>query len=375
MTRIDAGRVGRILIRANNWIGDVVMISPAVRAIREHFSGARVAILARSWVLEALRSNPYFDDLIEYDRDGIHAGAIGRLRLVRDLRRRRFDLAVLFQKAFEAAALAVLAGARMRVGYATDLRRPLLTHPLPLPDPNAHHVEGFLGIARALGCAIPDPHPFFHLDAEDREHARALIRAAGTPEDALLIALHPGASKPQRAWHAGRFALLGRRLAERLGARIVLLGGPGDGPDLARVAAGMPAGALCRLPGVPSLRDMGGVLERCRLFVGNDSGPMHVAAAVGVPTVGIFGPGSPRRTAPLSRTGEVVAVGRDYPCSPCRQNFFRECSPSPAGKPFCLEEIGVDEVEAAALSLWRGPHGGRRAAPPRPDRSDETAQT
>ena len=99
----------------------------------------------------------------------------------------------------------------------------------------------------------------------------------------------------------------------------------------------------------------GGILERCHLFVGNDSGPMHVAAALGVPTVGIFGPGTPRRTRPTSRGGRVVTVGGDYPCSPCRQDFFRECPPSPAGKPFCLEEIGVMDVELAAARLLERP--------------------
>jgi heptosyltransferase-2 len=127
MIPIDPVRTQRILIRANNWIGDVVMISPAVRAIRERFTQARIAMVAKNWVLDALGGNPCFDELIEYDPDGIHRGVAGRLRLARALRQGApFDLAVLFQKAFDAAAVARLAGARGPLGYATHPPRALV---------------------------------------------------------------------------------------------------------------------------------------------------------------------------------------------------------------------------------------------------------
>ena len=349
MNPIEPAGVRRILIRANNWIGDVVMISPAVRAIREHYREARIAILARSWVVEALRGSPFYDDLIEYENRGAHRGVAGRLRLVAVLRRRRFDLAVLFQNAFEAAAFAFLAGARSRVGYATDFRGPLLTHPLPPPAEGTHHADQFLGIARALGCPVRDPLPVFHVDDEARRRAASIIDAAG--RDLPIVAMHPSASKEPRAWHAERFRDLAAGLVRETGARILLLGGPGEGDLLRRIASGIPADRVLVPPGDLSIKTVGALLERCRLFVGSDSGPMHVAAALGVPTVAIFGPGSPARTAPRALPGRLVVIGRDYPCSPCRQDFFRECPPAPSGKPFCLEEIDVEEVERAALDL------------------------
>ena len=167
------------------------------------------------------------------------------------------------------------------------------------------------------------------------------------------MALHPGASKTPRAWHAERFGALGRRLAERTGARVVLLGAPGERDILDRAMAPIPAARRLVLPLDLSIKIVGAILERSDLFVGSDSGPMHVAAALGVPTIGIFGPGSPRRTAPIGAPGRVAIIGKEYPCSPCRQEFFRECPPSPAGKPFCLEEIRVEEVEEASLRLLR----------------------
>jgi lipopolysaccharide heptosyltransferase II len=353
MRPIDPGDVRRILIRANNWIGDVVMISPAVRAIRARFPEARIGILARGWVLDVLRGGPFYDDLIEYDRDGYHRGSAGLFRLARELRRRRFDLAILFQKAFEAAALAFLAGARLRIGYATDLRRPLLTHPLAPPPRGTHHAEAFLGIARALGCSVDDTSPSFHLDEASRVRAREMLRAAGLADDQPLVALHAGASKPPRAWHADRFGALGRALADRAGASLFLVGDMAESPLLEGIAALIPSGrSLVQPPGM-SLREMAAVLERCHLFVGNDSGPMHVAAALRVPTIGLFGPGDPERTAPLAAPGRLTVISRRYPCSPCRQDFFRECPAAPSGKPFCLEEIAVEEVAEAAIGLLR----------------------
>ena len=364
MNAIDPAPVRSILIRANNWIGDVVMIAPAVRAIRERFAGARIAIVARPWVVRTLRGNPYYDDLIEYDSGGRHHGARGVLRLARELRPARYDLAILFQKAFEAAALAFLAGARMRAGYPTDGRRFLLTHAVPLPPPETHHAEAFLGIARALGCVIRDPRPFFFLAPETRRRAAAILDFARLPAGRPLVALHPGASKPPRAWHAHRFARLGRTLIEQAGGSIILIGGREDRALLAEIARHIPARSLFTLPDDLAVEETAAVLERCRLFVGNDSGPMHIAAALGVPVVGIFGPGSPRRTAPIAAAGLLEIVGKDYPCAPCRQDFFRECPPSPAGKPFCLEEISVDEVIRPALRLLslplpRAPGAGR----------------
>jgi len=323
---IDPERTRRILVRANNWIGDVVMISPAVRALRRRFPRASIAIVAKRWVLDALSGNPAYDELIEYDHDGLHRGLAGRTRLARRIRGGgTVDLAILFQKAFDAAFLARLAGARIRVGYATDARAFLLTHPLPPPS--------------------------FHLGEKERSAADAILERRGFGVAPLLIALHPGASKGPRAWHAERFAALAERLRRRHAARFVLIGSAGERETLRIVRAGLPDADWIGPDDAPGLLAAAALLARCHLFVGNDSGPMHLAAALGVPTVGLFGPGRPANTAPRGRPGTVLTIGRDYPCAPCRQDFFRECPPAPSGKPFCLEEIGVDEVERAALRL------------------------
>jgi len=362
MTRPLPEKPGRILIRVNNWIGDVVMISPAVRAVRARYPRARIAILAKSWVLDTLRGSPDYDDLIEYDQAGRHGGLQGRMRLAAELRRGRFDLALLFQKAFEAALLAFLARIPVRIGYATDGRTALLTHPISLPPEGTHHAELFAGLVRALGCDLADLSPIFHLDDAARARGAELLRTAGWDRGRTLIALHPGASKGPRAWHPERFAALAGRLAQSARAQIVLLGGPADREAAHLIASGAAATTLLMPVDTPSIKEMAAILERCRLFIGNDSGPMHVAAALGVPTVGIFGPGSPRLTAPIAPAPRLSIVDKRYPCSPCRQDFFRECSAAPSGKPFCLEEITVEEVVDAATTLLAAHPDPRRGA-------------
>lgn len=361
MIPIDPSSTGRILIRANNWIGDVVMISPAIRAIRERFTRARIAMVAKAWVLEALAGNPCFDELLEYDPNGVHRAIAGRLRLSRALRQGGpFDLAVLFQKAFDAAVIARLAGARCRIGYATDGRSALLTHALPLPPAGTHHVDVFLGLARALGCEVRDPVPFFHLTADDRALAESRIDRSPLSGAGPRVALHAGASKGPRAWHPERYAALARTLHDAAGARILLIGGVEESALLNSIQSEL-RGIPCFAPGPAiGLKEVAGILKTCDLFVGNDSGPMHLAAALRIPTIGIFGPGRSRTTGPVGPPQRVAIIEREYPCAPCRQDFFRECLPAPSGKPFCIEEIRVDDVAAAALSLLAS---GRAGAP------------
>lgn len=350
-------QVGKILVRSTNWIGDVVLISPALAALRRRYPAARIEVVAVPQVAAALQGNPAVDEVILFDRRGADRGAAGLLRAAGRLRRRGYDMAVLFQKAVGAALMARLAGVPVRIGLASDRRGALLTHAVPLtPDlARRHHLEIFLEVARAAGCDASDRTLFFPVSGEARAWAAAFLEERGASRFPLLAALHVGASKRPRAWHAERFAEAARRIGEAHGAGFVLLGGKGDAADLAPAASVLGERAL-DASGLTTLPRMAALIERCRLLVGNDSGPMHVAAALGVPVVAVFGPGDPGRTAPYvpAGAGRVEVVSRHYPCAPCRQAFFSECYPSPAGKPMCLESVTVEEVVAAAGRILGG---------------------
>jgi lipopolysaccharide heptosyltransferase II len=349
----DPGEIHRILVRANNWIGDVVMISPSLKALRERYPSARIEVLARPHVADCFRNHPWVDDVILHDPRGAHRGLTGLRRLTRELRSRRFDMAVLFQKAFGAALMAWLARVPRRVGFDTDGRGPLLTHPVHQTDEMArlHHVEYFLQVARAAGCdanGLPR-RVYFPLDDDSRAFAAEYLEGAGASRFPMLAAFATGASKGPRAWHAERFAELARELARQRGAGILVVGGTAD-RDQADVVLSAAGDAGIDAVGATSVRRMAALIERCRVFVGNDSGPMHVAAALDVPVLAIFGPGSPAKTAPYMPADRFVAVSNGFHCSPCRQDFFRECEPAASLKPMCLETIGTRQA-AAALNV------------------------
>jgi ADP-heptose:LPS heptosyltransferase len=219
---------------------------------------------------------------------------------------------------------------------------------------------------------VDDPRPFFVVGEAERQAAAAHLARTGPGSASPLVALHPGASKPPRAWHADRFAALAGTLYRRAGVRLIIFAGPDEERLVRAVTPHLPAGTWTRTPPEGGLRLSAALLERCHLFIGNDSGPMHLAAALGVPTLGIFGPGRTTNSGPVGGRGPVRLVSRDYPCAPCRQAFFTECPPAPSGKPFCLEEITVDEVASAALDLLAalpsvGTGGQPPAQPSRPE--------
>ena len=172
-----------------------------------------------------------------------------------------------------------------------------------------------------------------------------------------------------RAWHPERFARVASFLAREHGALPILLGSEADRNTLEAMAAIIGPAAILP-PAGQALGEMAALLERCHLLICNDSGPMHVAAALRIPVVAIFGPGHPARTAPYTDAGLYRVVTAGYPCSPCRQKFFRECLPAPSGKPYCLEDVPVEKAIGACLEiLGKGGEGsitGGRSALGRP---------
>jgi ADP-heptose:LPS heptosyltransferase len=215
-----------------------------------------------------------------------------------------------------------------------------------------HHVDQFLQLARRAGATSQDRRLSFHLTAAARDAALAFIREQDLEEERLRIAIHPGASKESRAWHAERFGEVAAALVRDLGVRPILLGGAGDHRCLATIQECTQAHCVLPPPGL-GLQEMSALLEHCNLLLCNDSGPMHIAAALRIPVVAIFGPGTPERTAPLTDPDLARILSRSFPCSPCRQDFFRECSPSPSRKPWCLEEMTVAEVVSACRDLLK----------------------
>jgi heptosyltransferase-2 len=333
----------KILIRATNWVGDAIMALPAIRVIRNR-PDSNISILARSYVADIYRDQNVADELIIYDHRGKHAGISGRERLASELRSRRFDVAILLQNAFDAAWLAWRAGIPQRIGYARDARSLLLTKAVPVPKPGAippHEKFYYLELLRRLGWidSIPDE-PFIklHVNEASRTGAADQLAAAGVRPNAVRIAIGAGASYGSaKCWPPSRFAELANHLQAQWDADVILFGAAGETDVSSAIASEMKRVPI-DLTGKTSVADLPALLSHCHVFIGNDSGAMHVAAAVGLPAVAIFGPTDPFGTAPVTPHHTIV---REQPyCSPC---FLRRCPIDHR----CMTRITTSEVQAA----------------------------
>src|SRR5215469_16016831 len=337
-----------IMIRATNWVGDAIMALPALRAVRQKYPEAHIGIVARPYVAEIYRDQTVADELIPYAPVGAHRGWSGREKLVADLRGKKFDVALLLQNAFDAAWLAWRARIPQRIGYARDARSFLLTKAIPVPKPGeipAHEKFYYLELLCRAGWLdqLPDvPHIKLEVPGTARRQALETLLEAGSRSAALRIAVGAGASYGSaKCWPPARFAQAINAFLSHRDADVILFGTPAELPVSAAIAANLRKPPI-DLTGKTSIADLPALLSQCHLFLGNDSGAMHVAAAVGLPVVAIFGPTDPHGTSPV--TPRATLIQQKPYCSPC---FLRRCPTDHR----CMLAVTPPMVESALLSL------------------------
>jgi heptosyltransferase II len=343
----------KILVRAPNWVGDAVMAIPALEAIRKTRAGAEISVLARPAVADLLAGQSFIDRVLPYENRGRHAGLLGREKLVGELRTENFDVAVLLQNAFEAAWLAWRAGIPERIGYARDARSSFLTNAVRVPrigQVPSHESQYYLELLRRAGWidALPEIPPIrLSIPESARIAAESLLRKSGARENAWRCAIAPGASYgAAKCWPPERFAQLADRLISECDADVIFFGTPAEKDIAARIRSTITSRVIS-LVGETSMRDLAALFSCCSAFIGNDSGAMHVAAAAGLPVIGIFGPTDPQGTAPV--TGQFALVREAVSCSPC---FLRRCPVDHR----CMTRISVDSVFSAAMQMKNRPH-------------------
>ncbi len=341
----------KILIRSTNWIGDAIMTTPAVRTIRENFPKAEITLLALPWVADVFSASPHVDHIFLYQKNGHHAGFSGRLRLAGDLRNQHFDATILLQNAFEAALITALAGIPVRAGYTTDGRGLLLTHGIKLPRERkkVHQVHYYQGLLQDLGLTPGKDSLYLNLSAQDRTWARDFLATNGDAERPV-IGFNPGAAYgPAKRWPAESFAELAREVVNQIGGRVFVFGTDAD-RDTAKQIIGAAGGHVFDVTGRTTLAQAMALIESCRVFVTNDSGLMHVSAALGTPTAAIFGSTNPVTTGPYSDSSRIIR--KEISCSPCLKTHcktdFR-----------CMTEISSSEVADQIRDLLRS--GGQEA--------------
>jgi len=340
-----------LLVRATNWLGDAVMTTPALAGVRESFPDARIVLLARPLVAELFRHHPDVDEVMVYERPGRHEGALGRLRLAGELRRRRFDGALLLQNAFDAALIAFLGRIPERAGYPTDGRRLLLSLPVPLTREilERHEVEYYLCLLDGLGIPRPVPASLKLAVVEEEKEAMARrLASLGIEPGTPIVVINPGATYGSaKRWYPDRFAAVADALSAEWGAKVVVVGSTAEAPLADEIEAATLTPPV-NLAGKTAVREMMALLSLSSFLLTNDSGPMHIGAALGVPLVAIFGPTDWRRTSPWTDRARIVRVEID--CSPCKR---RVCDRGHE----CMLGVTPDMVIAAAKELLpAGPH-------------------
>jgi heptosyltransferase-2 len=338
----------KILVRATNWVGDAVMSLPALRALRERFPQAHISILAKPWVADLYRRESFCDELIPYTA----LTFFDKGTAARALRPRQFDTAILLQNAFEAAAIAYLAGIPERIGYARDGRGFLLTRAIPVPklgEIPRHESFYYLELLRRAGIidAMPENNAI-RLEGAPDARAAGLDRFQQLGIGDSVIGVSPGAAYgTAKRWLPERFADSAIRLANELGASVAIFGSK-DERDLCQTVATAVSASIVKpvknFAGETSLAEFIDLAAACRIYLTNDSGAMHIASALGVPTVAIFGATDDEATGP---TGPLAKVVREpVECSPCLK---RECPIDHR----CMTRVSAARVAETALDLLK----------------------
>jgi heptosyltransferase II len=331
-------------IRSPNWIGDGIMCLPAIRAFKEYFADEHLAVVAKSYLADIYLNIAQIDEIIPIP-DRWTAAAY--FSAVRQLRKKRFGRGILFTNSFASALFFRLAGIHSCSGYDRDGRGWLLSDKIHFADLSEHHQHYYLRIVEHLAGERIDrrfPADLVVANAE-KEWAAAWLSEQQLGIDRPLLAVAPAAAYGSaKAWLPERFREVIRAWRKsHPDTAVLLMGGRSEKNKIDRIAGSLD-GRILNLAGRLTLRQTIIILAHCALFIGNDSGLMHIAASLHVPLVSIFGPTEPGRTAPLTDRRRLLHHGAD--CAPCRR---RQCPTDHR----CMTAISVDEVLAAAEELWR----------------------
>lgn len=362
--QVELSKVERILVVKLDAIGDIVLSSPFLRELRRNLPNSWITLVVSPRVYNLVELCPYTNEIMTYDCGIQLGGSLARnLRALslarRNLWDRHFDLAIIPRwdiDYYHGMFLGYYSGAKLRVAYSEEVNSEkkrlnsgfdhLLTHPV-YDDITRHEVEYYLNIVRFLGGQVQDEHLELWVSQNDETFVEELLDSFGVSGD--LIALGIGAGSPRRMWPIGGYTRLGSWLGECFNTRIVVLGGNSD-VQLAREMQMSLGNKIIDLTGKVTLRQAGAVLRRCRMYVGNDSGPMHLAAAVGVPIVEISchpidglisHPNSPKRFGPWGVPHRILQPMALLPCS-------EACS---LPKQHCISQITLKQVKEAVLDL------------------------
>ncbi|MBI2812272.1 MAG: lipopolysaccharide heptosyltransferase II [Candidatus Melainabacteria bacterium] len=330
-----------IIVRMPNWIGDLVMATPILSDLRKTYPKARITAMCRSPICELLKEDPEIDELFCFSKTSGFGRRTERRNIIEKLRKGGYDLGILLTHSFSSAWWFWLGKVQNRLGYECNGRKFLLTHNLPFPQniQNQHLVITYKMLLEPLGIPVSDTIPKLYLAPKEINDARALFRQYGIPEGARVVGINPGATYGSaKCWLPERFREVTQKLLTDKDIYVVYFGDQVTVSLVEEICAGL-SPRVINLAGATSLRQLGALIASCDVLLTNDSGPMHIADALGTPVVALFGSTSEIVTGPY-RSG--IVIHKHVECSPCYQRTcpidFR-----------CMKRVEADEVYEAII--------------------------
>ncbi len=319
-----------LVMHTGGWIGDMILLTPALRALRKELPKAHISILVRPLVRDLMKRNPYLHEVMVYDKRGKHRGIRQMRKFGHRLNAKRFDTAIILHpNSIRSALLAYIAGIPERVGANMRGRELLLTAKVKRRD-DIHEVQRYLDvISPVVGTGHDGRLEFWGVGRDDEAFADSILAGHAGP----VIGINPCTTWPSKQWPAERFARLADLLAQQFGACVLITGGPGDfhiADRITKLASSEPVNLI----GSTTIWQLGALIKRCCLYITCDSGPMHISVAVDTPTIALFGPTDPVRHGPYGSGHKVMR--KETRCSPCYQ---RECK-----RRDCMNAIQVEDI-------------------------------
>jgi heptosyltransferase II len=328
-----------IIVRMPNWIGDLVMATPILSDLRKAYPHAHITAMCRSPICELLQEDPEIDELFCFSKANGFGRRGERRNIIEKLRKGNYDLGILLTHSLSSAWWFWLGRVENRLGYDCNGRKLLLTHSLPFPQhiQDQHLVETYKILLTPLGIPISDTPPRLYLTQKEIEGARTLLSQQGVPKGALVVGINPGATYGSaKCWLPERFREVTEKLLQDSDVYVVYFGDQTTASLVKEICVGL-SSRVINLAGATSLRELACIISNCDVILTNDSGPMHIADAVGTPIVALFGSTSEVVTGPY-RSGTIIH--KHVECSPCYQRTcpidFR-----------CMKRIEADEVYVA----------------------------
>jgi heptosyltransferase-2 len=336
----------RVLIIRTDRIGDVLLSTPAIKAVRDSYPNAHIGMMVRPYVEDVVDGNPYLDEVILYDKDNADKGILGTLRFVIRLRRKRFDIAIVLHPTLRSNLIPFLSGIPERVGYDRKCGFFLTKRLKDIKHRGEkHEIDYSLDILRSIGISAKDRSLYMPTKPEYERVIERFMDLSDISGRDVVVAISPGASCPSKRWPAFRFGRVADELIGKHNVKVVIIGGPADVKTVNEVKTGMVHSPII-LSEEHSLGEVAALLKRCNLLISNDSGPVHIAVAVGTPVISIFGrldPGlSPQRWGPVGPRD--IVIHKEVGCEKC---LAHNCKIGFK----CLDAIKPDEVLSAAEGL------------------------